>query len=141
MRGPRIPNLFTSVLCCCYPEYSSSYFRYNTDYFDITTSIFLKRLANPLIFWNDNFFEINDGKPEQYGALWLIITLAIILGLASNMNKFFIEQANFKVENELFMTSLGISIIFMVGEPLIYSAVLGCLGGFILSNQVFDLFI
>lgn len=65
-------------------------FRYNTDYFDITTSIFLKRLANPLIFWNDKFFEINDGKPEQYGALWLIITLAIILGLASNMNKFFI---------------------------------------------------
>jgi hypothetical protein len=32
------------------------------------------------------------------------------------------------------MTSLGMVIIFQVAEPLIYSAVIGCLGGYIQTN-------
>lgn len=47
------------------------------------------------------------------------------------------EPVNFTIENELLMTALGISIVFFVSEPLIYAAVVSCLGGYIANNQVF----
>jgi hypothetical protein len=36
------------------------------------------------------------------------------------------------------MHAFGMIIIFKVAEPLIYIAVIGCLGGYISSNQVFS---
>jgi hypothetical protein len=36
------------------------------------------------------------------------------------------------------MHVIGMIIIFKVAEPLIYTAVIGCLGGYISSNQVFS---
>lgn len=35
------------------------------------------------------------------------------------------------------MHALGMIIIFKVAEPLIYTTIVGCLGGYISSNQVF----
>lgn len=89
-----------------------------------------------MAFWNNSFFEINNGKPEQYGLLWLIVTYTIILGLASTLNLYFVEPNNFKVEYEILLKCLGLVLIFKISEPLIYGSVIGCLGGFIQSNQV-----
>lgn len=110
--------------------------RQNRDYFDITTSTFFQRLFYPFLFWRNTFFEINDGKGEQYGLVWLIVTYTIILGLSSSLNEYFIEPENYKFETEIMMKALGLATVFKVAEPLIYSAVIGCLGGFIYTNQV-----
>lgn len=111
----------------------------NQDYFDITTSIFLKRCLSAILFWNNTFFEINHGKPEQYGLLWLIVTYTIVLGVASTLNSYFVEPANYVVEYETLLKCLGLVLIFKIAEPLIYGSVIGCLGGFIASNQVLEI--
>lgn len=121
---------------CTLSTFINNELRYNQQYFNITTSTFLKRLFNPFIFWNNRFLQINEGLSEHYGNLWLILTYAIILGLASNLNRFFIESANFKLEYEMFLRSLGAAIVFFISEPLIYASVLSCLGSYIMNNQV-----
>lgn len=88
------------------------------------------------MFWNNGFFTINNGKPEKYGLIWMIITYVIILGLASSLNTYFWEPQNYGYDNTVMMTALGMVIIFKVGEPLIYSGAIGCLGGHILSSEV-----
>lgn len=58
------------------------------------------------------------------------------MGLSSNLNLYFITPTNFKFDNEIMTRSLGIVVIFKIAEPLIYTAVIGCLGGFIQNNHV-----
>lgn len=61
------------------------------------------------------------------------------MGLSSNLNMYFITPTNFKFDNEIMMRSFGIVVIFKIAEPLIYTAVIGCLGGFIQNNHVISI--
>ena len=72
----------------------------------------------------------------MYGPLWLTIAYIIILGVASNLNEYFIKPENYKFNNDIVFQGLGINIIFRGAEPFIYGAVIKCLGSFIPSNQV-----
>lgn len=77
-----------------------------------------------------------DGKTELYGLVWLTIAYIIILGVAANLNEYFIKPENYKFNNNIVFEGLGMNVIFRLAEPLIYSAVINCLGGFIPSNKV-----
>jgi hypothetical protein len=97
--------------------------------------VFFSRLCYPIFFWNNGFLNINDGKAELYGIIWMILTYSIVLGLSATLNLFFIDPENFVFDNSMMISALGISVVFQIAEPLIYSSVVGCLGGFIYSNQ------
>lgn len=72
----------------------------------------------------------------MYGPFWLTFTYIIILGLAANLNQYFIMPQNYSFKNEYMMTALGVTVIFKFAEPFIYSAVIKCLGGHISSSEV-----
>lgn len=61
--------------------------------------------------------------------MWLSISYVVILGLAANLNEYFILPFNYKFSNELLIQALGLSAIFLISEPFIYAAVVKCLGG------------
>lgn len=124
--------LFSRVLVFSYRD--------NRDFFDITTTVFLERVFYPFLFWRNEFLKINDGKPEKYGVVWILFTYVIIMGLSSNLNLYFITPTNYKFDNEIMTRSFGIVVIFKIAEPLIYTAVIGCLGGFIQNNHVNNCF-
>jgi hypothetical protein len=65
----------------------------------------------------------------------LILTYTIILGLSATLNEYFIDSQNFVFDSSMMVSALGLTVIFQVAEPLIYSSVVGCLGGFIYSIQ------
>lgn len=111
-------------------------FRENRENFDITSSVFLKRILNTLLFFKGDFFSLNEGKPELYGFLWLSITYVIILGIASNLNEYFAYGSQYVFNTELMLKALGISAIFLIPEPFIYGAIVKCLGGSISSIEV-----
>ena len=66
--------------------------------------------------------------------MWLTFTYIIILGLAANLNEYFIMPQNYVFDNQFMIKALGITLIFKLAEPFIYSAVIKCLGGLIPSN-------
>ena len=72
----------------------------------------------------------------MYGPLWLTVAYIIILGVAANLNEYFIKPENYKFSNDIVFQGLGINVIFRLAEPLIYGAVIKCLGSYIMSPQV-----
>lgn len=87
-------------------------FRNNRENFDITTGVFLKRVFSTFLIWKNNFLSIDNEKTELYGPLWLTFTYVIILGLAANLNEYFIMPQNYQFNNEFMMKALGITLIF-----------------------------
>jgi hypothetical protein len=65
----------------------------------------------------------------MYGPLWLSITYIILLGLASNINNYFLDTTTFTFDADYIVKALGFSIIFLLAEILIYPAAVGCLDG------------
>lgn len=101
----------------------------NRSNFDITSTVFLKRLFSTLLFFKSDFLTIDEGKTELYGFLWLTLTYVIILGLASNLNEYFILPVNYTFSNLLLLKACGVSLIFLVPQPFLYSAVVKSLEG------------
>ena len=64
----------------------------------------------------------------MYGLLWLTIAYIIILGVASNLNEYFIKPESYKFNNDIMFQGLIMNIIFRGAEPFIYGAVIKCLG-------------
>ena len=97
------------------------------------TSTFVNRTFRSFLFWRKDFLSYLD-EPELYGPLWIAVTYIIFLGLAANLNNYFIQPENYKFDLQLMVYAVGLTVIFQIAEPLIYSAVIGCLGGSIPRN-------
>jgi hypothetical protein len=65
--------------------------------------------------------------------MWLTISYVVILGLAANLNEYFILPNNYTFSNSLLVKALGIAAVFLIPQPFIYAAVVKCLNGYISS--------
>jgi hypothetical protein len=108
--------------------------RRNRENFDLTSSVFLQRILNALLFFKGGFFDI--GKAELYGFLWLSLTYVIILGIAANLNEYFTLSVHYVFNTTLVLKALGISAIFLISEPFIYYGVVKCLGSYVTTIEV-----
>lgn len=66
------------------------------------------------MFWSDRFLQLSEGNIEMYGPLWLTLAYVIILGVASNLNEYFIKPENYKFNNDIVFQGLGINLIFRI---------------------------
>jgi len=60
--------------------------RNNKERFDITSSLFAKRVLGGLMFFKGGFLNIGEPNTELYGYLWLSLSYIVILGIAANLN-------------------------------------------------------
>lgn len=110
--------------------------RNNREEFDITSEIFLKRVLGVTQFWKSGFLNVGGQKTELYGPIWMVATYVLTAGVAANLNSFFTTSYPFQFSNQPFYAIIGILIIVLGLQIFLYPAIIGCLGGFIKSNDV-----
>ena len=50
----------------------------------------------------------------MFGPLWIIVTYVIILGLAANLNAYFILPQNYVFNLQILVTAVGLTVIFQI---------------------------
>jgi hypothetical protein len=80
--------------------------------------------------------ETGDSGDELYGFFWVGLTYVIILGVAANLNEYFILPQGYKFENTLMLMSIGLSTIFQLLGVFVYGVIVKCLNSQLTFIQV-----
>lgn len=98
------------------------------------TTLFLKRVLYPFLFWKSGFFTIDEDNVEHYGQTWMVLTYAVMLFLAANLTNFYVDPVQFKPDYTLVGKTIILVYIFKTVEPMLHSAVMDCLGANITTD-------
>jgi hypothetical protein len=88
------------------------------------------------MFWRKNFLKIGGGIADLYGPVWLILTYIALVGFMANITVYLNDQISFSFNEDMYSTVLGIVLLFSIAQILFYPAIIGCLGGFITTQEV-----
>ena len=134
-RGGDYCDVWAHAVLLLLPQVCVGGCRESSFLFQINTSSFLKRCFSPCLLCG-GLVETGDSGDELYGFCWVGLTYVIILGVAANLNEYFILPQGYKFENTLMLMSIGLSSIFQLLGVFVYGAIVKCLNSQLTFIQV-----
>lgn len=66
------------------------------------------------MFFKGSFLSIGEPNTELYGYLWLSLSYVVILGIAANLNEYFVLPSNYAFDTTLMVEGLGVCAVFFI---------------------------
>ena len=90
-------------------------------YFDITSDMFIQRVACAVMPWKKDFFILIKDKPDLYGPWWICITIVVMIAVSGNLYRYFAinDTLLFHYKFDFLPTAFVSIIAYQIVNPLI----------------------